>query len=565
MRGIVVVRCLLLAWLLIVGTSAAAQAPEDGAEEAAVAQPAAVLLEEVEQLRSQYREFAAQRDELEGEERAIAELQMRKRLLEFFRKMAKLIAEVTSLDEAQADAVALRKRTRALVAELDERIEPFLDAIQEDLSKLRTARREAPEAEFKDFDARIRGLEQILDETFRFFLNHVEHLEGLGLPADSARKRLTANLLEHAEGLAGRLELTSQRVRAAQKESKASAGNAALETAVRVAVDRRDTVAASLRMTCDVMDAVGLPTAGHRQLLIQATGEITTDVLNVEVARGLLEQAREALARWTKRNTPILISRLGVFVTIMLLFWVLGAAARRAVARLLRNSEQSVSELARQILVGTAARIVIGIGFFVALSQLGVNVTALLTGLGIAGFIVGFALQDTLGNFASGAMILMYRPYDVGDVIEAGGVSGKVDSMNLVSTTILTFDNQTLIVPNSRIWGDVIRNMTSQKIRRVDLSFGLAHDTDLERAEELFASVLRDHAHVLEEPAPAIKVHELSDSAIEFIVRPWVRTEHYWETYWGLNREIKLRLDHEGIQLGVPRRDVRVRTASRDD
>ena len=164
MRGIVVVRCLLLAWLLIVGTSAAAQAPEDGAEEAAVAQPAAVLLEEVEQLRSQYREFAAQRDELEGEERAIAELQMRKRLLEFFRKMAKLIAEVTSLDEAQADAVALRKRTRALVAELDERIEPFLDAIQEDLSKLRTVRREAPEAEFKDFDARIPGLEQNLDE-----------------------------------------------------------------------------------------------------------------------------------------------------------------------------------------------------------------------------------------------------------------------------------------------------------------------------------------------------------------------------------------------------------------
>ena len=315
----VVIRCLLLASLLIVGTSAAAQAPEDGAEEAVIPQPAAVLLEEIEQLRSQYSGFAAQLDGLEGEERAVVELQMRKRLLEFLRKVEELVAEATSLDEAHADTDAFRERTRALVAELDERIEPFLDTIQADLSKLRTARREAPEAEFKDFDARIRDLEQILDETFLFFLNHVEHLEGLGLPADSARKRLTANLLERAEGLAGRLELTSQQVRAAQKERKASAGNAALETAVRVAVDRRDTVAASLRITCNVMDAVGLPTAEHRQLLIQATGEITTDVLNVEVARGLLDQAREALARWTKRNAPMLVSRLGVFVAIMLL------------------------------------------------------------------------------------------------------------------------------------------------------------------------------------------------------------------------------------------------------
>jgi small conductance mechanosensitive channel len=130
--------------------------------------------------------------------------------------------------------------------------------------------------------------------------------------------------------------------------------------------------------------------------------------------------------------------------------------------------------------------------------------------------------------------------------------------MNLVSTTFLTFDNQTLVVPNSKIWGDVIRNFTAQTIRRVDLSFGLAHDTDVIRAEELFAAILSEQPKVLDEPAAIIKLHKLTDSAIEFAVRPWVKREDYWDVYWDLMREVKLRLDAEGIQLAVPRREVQL-------
>ncbi|MBW2426249.1 MAG: mechanosensitive ion channel family protein [Deltaproteobacteria bacterium] len=200
----------------------------------------------------------------------------------------------------------------------------------------------------------------------------------------------------------------------------------------------------------------------------------------------------------------------------------------------------------------------IGLGLIVALSQVGVNVTALLTGLGIAGFIVGFALQDALGNFASGAMILLYRPFDVGDVIEAGGVYGRVDGMSLVSTTILTFDNQTMVVPNSRIWGGVIRNVTAQDIRRVDLEFGFSHQVDVTRAEEILASILRDHPQVLQDPEPIVKVHKLTDITTRIVVRPWVERENYWDVYWDVTREAKIRLEHESIPLGVPAQAISV-------
>jgi len=137
-------------------------------------------------------------------------------------------------------------------------------------------------------------------------------------------------------------------------------------------------------------------------------------------------------------------------------------------------------------------------------------------------------------------------------------------AMSLVSTTILTFDNQTLVVPNSKIWGDVIRNVTAQDIRRVDLEFGLSHAVDVARAEEVLASILREHPKVLEDPEPLVKVHKLTDSATQFVVRPWVKREDYWQVYWDLTREAKLRLDREKIPLGIRRHEVRLHGESTD-
>jgi len=178
---------------------------------------------------------------------------------------------------------------------------------------------------------------------------------------------------------------------------------------------------------------------------------------------------------------------------------------------------------------GQAFQRAVGLG--VILTQLGVQLAPFLAGLGIAGFAVGFALQNTLANLAAGALIIGTRPYDLGDEIESAGVFGTVKRMSLVSTTILTPDNQTLIVPNSSIWGGVIRNRTAEPIRRVDLTFSVAYRDDVDLVERVLAEVVRANEKVLTEPAPVIKLHQLAESSVNFIVRVWTRKERYWDVY----------------------------------
>ncbi|MBT7877266.1 MAG: mechanosensitive ion channel family protein, partial [Gammaproteobacteria bacterium] len=188
--------------------------------------------------------------------------------------------------------------------------------------------------------------------------------------------------------------------------------------------------------------------------------------------------------------------------------------------------------------------------------QLGVELGPLLAGLGIAGFIVGFALQDVLSNFASGLMILFYRPFDVGDTIETAAIRGQVDDMTLVSTMILTFDNQMLVVPNSRIWGDVIRNVTHQRLRRVDMEFSVSYADDIDQVEKVFLDIINADERVLQDPEPNIRLSKLGDSGVMFIVRPWVKTDDYWPVYWDTQREVKRRLSAEGITIPFPQRDI---------
>jgi small conductance mechanosensitive channel len=128
--------------------------------------------------------------------------------------------------------------------------------------------------------------------------------------------------------------------------------------------------------------------------------------------------------------------------------------------------------------------------------------------------------------------------------------------MNLVSTTIATFDNQTLVVPNSKIWGDVIKNVTAQKVRRVDLLFGIGYSDDIPHAERVLKDIVANNDKVLEKPEPVVRLHELGESSVNFIVRPWVKTEDYWDVYWSITRAVKVRFDEEGISIPFPQRDV---------
>tara|TARA_R110002096_G_scaffold91722_4_gene207547 strand:+ start:616 stop:1845 length:1230 start_codon:yes stop_codon:yes gene_type:complete len=243
------------------------------------------------------------------------------------------------------------------------------------------------------------------------------------------------------------------------------------------------------------------------------------------------------------------------FLLTLLAFKVLASVAggivRKAVNRL-----KNTTDLLRSFAVNVARRTVFLIGLIIALGQLEVDITPLIAALGAAGLVIGFALQGTLSNFASGLMILIYRPYDVGQVVTSAGVTGKVHAMTLVSTTLRLPDGQTVIIPNNSIWGNVITNVTGQKTRRVDMKFGTGYGDDLKKTQALLEEIITSHPKVHAEPAPIVKVHELGESSVNFIVRPWADTADYWDIFWDVTRAVKDRFDAEGIGIPFPQRDV---------
>ncbi len=261
---------------------------------------------------------------------------------------------------------------------------------------------------------------------------------------------------------------------------------------------------------------------------------------------------------WLEQNAGILAVRLATILLILLVTVVLARLARRVVARVLGSRRVHLSHLLKGLAIGAASKLVWVVGLLVVLSVLGVNLGPALAGLGIAGFVLGFALQDSLSNFAAGLMIMVYRPFDVGDLVTAAGVTGKVKDLTLVSTVITTLDNQLLVVPNGKIWGDVINNVTGQTMRRVDMVFGIGYEDDIEKARRIMEEILASHELVLDDPEPVVRVHNLGDSSVDFVCRPWCKTDDYWDVYWDVTQAVKQRFDEEGVSIPFPQRDIHV-------
>jgi len=191
-----------------------------------------------------------------------------------------------------------------------------------------------------------------------------------------------------------------------------------------------------------------------------------------------------------------------------------------------------------------------------AASQLGINTTSFLTIVGAAGLAIGLALKDTLSNFAAAIMLLLFLPFRVGDFISAAGVAGTVQGITLFNTVLHTPDNQKIMVPNSKIVGDTITNITANPIRRVDLEVGISYEDDIDGAKATLEKILAEDPSVLKEPAPTVALAELADSSVNLVVRPWVKTEDYWPTRFRLTETIKKTLDQEGISIPYPQQDV---------
>jgi small conductance mechanosensitive channel len=239
----------------------------------------------------------------------------------------------------------------------------------------------------------------------------------------------------------------------------------------------------------------------------------------------------------------------------LLVLWLLAGLVRRLAALGIRRIG-NLSQLLQEFLLKLIFWLVFAVGLMVALAMFGINITPLFAVLGGASFILAFAMQETLGNLAAGVMILVNKPFDVGDLVDTNGILGKVESVSIVSTTVRTPDNQVVILPNSAVWSSIITNITVSDTRRVDLVFGIGYSDDMEAASQILQRLVAEHPKILDDPQPTIKVHELADSSVNLICRPWVKTADYWDVYWDLTRQAKEQFDSSGVSIPFPQRDV---------
>jgi len=400
---------------------------------------------------------------------------------------------------------------------------------------------------------------ELLDTLNHSYQIHIESLElsrHFGLDVSKQEQLLKEDLAERAANGSILLEMTIADVSALKASKAVIPDDAELNAKLNAAINHVSLIANGVAVVLTMMDSLEMNTDNYRQQLLSVTGQITTDTFQVDVLSSLLVGWGETLWASLVESGPGLFFQLILFLIIVFAFYKLANLAQRLTEKALHQPGVELSQLLQRMVLLVVRNTILFIGVLIALSQVGISLGPLLAGLGVIGFIVGFALQDTLSNFAAGLLILIYRPFDVDDFIEAAGVSGLVSQMSLVNTTILTFDNQTIIVPNGKIWGDVIKNVTAQSIRRIDLVFGISYTDDILKTEKVLAEIVNSHESVLKDPETNIRLHELGDSSVNFIVRPWVKTDDYWETYWAITRAVKMRFDEEGISIPFPQRDV---------
>ena len=247
-------------------------------------------------------------------------------------------------------------------------------------------------------------------------------------------------------------------------------------------------------------------------------------------------------------------------ILVALLIFIVGRMVARTIAQ--GASKALVTARLDPILVNFLSNVLntvlLVLVIIFALSQLGLNTNSLVALVGAAGLAVGLSLRDSLSHFAAGVMLVIFRPFKLGDFVEVGGVSGSVDKITIFSTRLKTPDNKIVTVPNGQIFGNTMTNFSEESTRRIDMVIGISYDSDLLKAKSILEDIVSQHPKVLKEPEYRIAVSELADSSVNFIVRPWVEAADYWEVRSDLLETTKLRFDAEGIEIPYPQMSLHI-------
>jgi len=245
-------------------------------------------------------------------------------------------------------------------------------------------------------------------------------------------------------------------------------------------------------------------------------------------------------------------------VSMALAIFIIGKIIVNMLTKVLRTvlSKSNMDEILINFVSSIFKTVLLLFVVIASLDQLGVDTTSLIALLGAAGLAIGLALQSSLQNFASGVMLIVFRPFKAGDYVEVAGTAGVVETINIFSSTLRTGDNREIIIPNGSIYGGTITNYSARATRRVDMVFGIGYDDDIKKAKQLLEDIVNADERVLADPKPVIAVSELADSSVNFVVRPWVNTADYWAVLWDLTEEVKLKFDEAGISIPYPQMDV---------
>ena len=250
----------------------------------------------------------------------------------------------------------------------------------------------------------------------------------------------------------------------------------------------------------------------------------------------------------------------GTKILLAIAIFMIGKSLAKFISKLLAKAAlaSTKDEMLQSFVRSISYFLLLLIVVIAALSQLGINTSSLVALIGAAGLAIGLSLQNSLQNFAAGVMLLIFKPFKKGDLIETGGMSGTVEEMGLLVLELRTGDNKTVLIPNGKVFSDSIVNYSANETRRIDFIFDISYDADIAQAKSIVADILANEQNVLKDPAPVIAVSALAANSVQLVVRPWVNTPNYWATYWGIMEKVKLAFDEAGIAIPYNQMDIHI-------
>ncbi len=471
-----------------------------------------------------------------------------------------LVRLIPDLDSTNVAVDSISQFFRSHLNLIRSLYEQGIDSFGAQTSALRERKAEADTDELGEIEFNIRVAQSRLDSNLVGLMQTLEAAEAMGIEVADEWSDFDTSIRNRAESQVGRLRMADAerdrieaQLRDAERAGLAETEIASLSVQQQIVEQRANGLVTSLRLSAGLLESREFDASEYRQALVESTREVTGDVLDPAVAWGLLSDLVVAAGGWVRESGATILAQLSVVILLVLLFrlgfrvgwWSFQKVGRVQLPRLLSDM---VGRMLRP--VATIVGLLVGLWF------LGVDATALVTGLGVAGIIVGLALQESMSNLAAGIFILLYRPYDREDIVTAGGIVGTVKEMGLANTTIVTFDNRRLFVPNRKIWSEVIENRSAEHARRVEFTVSIAYEEDIDRSYKSIYDLLEENERVLETPEPYVFASKLADSGVDVTIYAWVRTEDWWPLTTELPRLVRQRFGRENIVIPYPHVEI---------